>query len=583
MSPEEHVRALKPVGDDDIDTLLNGGIPAGHTVLVAGESGTGKTVLSIEWLFRGHRQEGDSGLYLTLTESVTEAARNAETLSFYDADLRGASKVTFADLRTTFDIIEAEGDLDTDDIDRVVDAIRQIVDETGAERLVIDSITAIAQLLDDPYLIRTFVFRLGAMLEAAGVTTLMTSEAPEGRYSRYGVEEFISDGIIYLTSETIADQERRALRIVKMRGASYRSGNHHFAITEDGLDMFPYEQALTYPGSAIKLSTGVERLDTLLEGGFLERTTTLLSGPSGSGKTVLGLHFIRQQLEDGKRCLVVSFEESEGQLIQNTDQFGWDLDQYREDGQLQFYTVRPESVYPEQHLSHIMDLLEEDIDCVLIDSMSVIREMYPEDVFKSFARNTLFSVKAAGVTGVFTFASPEDSSPLSGQGPYVNTIADNVLSMGTVEVEGKMVHTLSIIKTRGSGHSTKIHKYTLTGSGLQIGHDMSAYRGITTGAAERIGPTVEERLEAAFIDVLGPLGEEEFARLQEKGVTRDTLTAYVDQLAEEGILDADRVQPFKERVVSILEGRRSYRPKPAEDDEHNADTSLLDRLRGRDT
>lgn len=543
----------KPVGNKGIDGILYGGIPQGHTVLIAGESGTGKTVLSMEWLFRGYEQDDDAGLYLTLTESVTEAVRNVETLSFYDSAHRGASKVRFADLRTTFDILQAEGELDMEDADQLVDAIGQMVDDTGADRVVIDSITAIAQMLDNPHLIRTFIFRLDAMLEAKDVTTILTSEAPEGRYSRYGVEEFISDGIIHLTQETIADQERRGLRVVKMRGTGYRSGVHHFAITEEGIGMFPYEVALNYPGAEEKYPTGVQGLDRLLDGGFLKGTSTVVAGPSGSGKSLMGLRCIYEHLQEGRRCMLVSFEESTGQILRNAERLGWDLEPYVDDGTLIMHTVRPESVYPEEHLSTILETVaEEDIDCLLLDSMSVIGEMYPEDVFKTFARNAIFSVKARGVTGIFTFATADTGHALAGHGPYVNTIADNVISLANIEIEGGTTHTLSILKTRGSGHSKEIHEYVLTGDGPRVGHTMSAYRGITTGSAEKVGPTTEERLQEAYAYFLGPLGREEFHALEAK--TKEAIQDDISDLQETGVLTEEVADAFRDAVSTILAG-----------------------------
>ncbi|MDY6777520.1 MAG: ATPase domain-containing protein, partial [Candidatus Nanohaloarchaea archaeon] len=128
---------------------LQGGFPKGHVVLVAGDSGTGKTMLSMEWLFKGYSRYEESGLYLTLTESVTEASKNLENLAFFSEELMADSKVRFADLRSTVKLLGLEErSIEKENIGDIVDAIEELIDETGAERVVIDSITALAYLLE---------------------------------------------------------------------------------------------------------------------------------------------------------------------------------------------------------------------------------------------------------------------------------------------------------------------------------------------------------------------------------------------------------------------------------------------------
>jgi circadian clock protein KaiC len=214
---------LCATGIEKLDEMLGGGIPTGSTVLVVGSSGSGKTTLCMQYLINGAKK-GERGVFFTITEPLFKLTKNLDSFSFYDKKLIESGMVNLIDLR----IISERLGLDTEkytveDASALLDILRDIADELNVKRLVIDSITALCYRLQTPEMIRDFIFKLGSSLAAMSCTTLLTSEVPPRKfqYSQYGIEEFISDGIIFLGDIERKGDLIRTLQIVKMRGTAH--------------------------------------------------------------------------------------------------------------------------------------------------------------------------------------------------------------------------------------------------------------------------------------------------------------------------------------------------------------------------
>lgn len=108
------------------------------------------------------------------------------------------------------------------------------------------------------------------ILSQLDVTVFMTSEVNEQGYSVFGVEEFIADGIIYLSHEWTGDMEsKRRIRVVKLRGLNYDDRATIFRTTSDGIQVYPFAQRrMIYERSNERVSTGVPGLDRMSGGGF---------------------------------------------------------------------------------------------------------------------------------------------------------------------------------------------------------------------------------------------------------------------------------------------------------------------------
>jgi len=233
---------LCTTGIDDLDVMLGGGIPVGSTVLMTGSSGSGKTTLCMQFLVNGAKKD-ERGVFFTITEPLFKLTKNMEGFDFYDKNLIESGLVNLIDLR----IISERLGLDTEkytveDASALLDILRDIADELNVKRLIIDSITALCYRLQTPEMIRDFIFKLGSSLAAMKCTTFLTSEVPpqQFKYSQYGIEEFISDGIIFLGDTEREGDLIRTFQVVKMRGAAHSRTKYMMNISsKNGVELTP--------------------------------------------------------------------------------------------------------------------------------------------------------------------------------------------------------------------------------------------------------------------------------------------------------------------------------------------------------
>ncbi|MDD5111449.1 MAG: ATPase domain-containing protein [Candidatus Altiarchaeota archaeon] len=223
-----------------LDEILDGGIPRGHSIILAGSSGTGKTILAQQFLFSGAR-DGNIGLYLSLSEPRDKIIKNLEDFTFFDKKLVESDMVKITDLSSNAGL---KG-VGLQDPTEIMGLIREIVLDSQAKRVVIDSITALAANFADDAKIRNFIYELEFELMYLDCTTLLISEIPPQtfKYSVYGIEEFIADGVILLTEFERKSELLRACQVVKMRGVNHSRSKYMLKILEDGINLIPFFNA----------------------------------------------------------------------------------------------------------------------------------------------------------------------------------------------------------------------------------------------------------------------------------------------------------------------------------------------------
>lgn len=237
-SPTDSNDSYCITGIEPLDQKLGGGIPLGNSVLMVGSSGSGKTTFCMQFLANGARK-GERGVFFTITEPLFKLTKNMENFQFYDKKLIEQGMVNIIDLRIISDRLGLNVEkYSVEDASALLEVLKDIADELQVKRLVIDSITALCYRLESDEMIRDFIFKLGSSLAAMGCTTLLTSEIPpttsgELKYSRYGIEEFIADGIIYLSDIDRKGDLIRTMQIVKMRGTSHSRSKSAMNISSD--------------------------------------------------------------------------------------------------------------------------------------------------------------------------------------------------------------------------------------------------------------------------------------------------------------------------------------------------------------
>jgi len=219
-----------PTGIKGLDTLLRGGLPKGSTTLVSGTPGTGKTILSVQFLVNGYLQSKEKGFYISLEEDV-------ERMEKYMSKAFGWP---IRELRKKGNLIMMRSDVY--DFEKFKDLIETTIEKNRIERVVIDPITVISLFFEKPLEIRRSLLELDRMLKKLNCTSLLTCEIPEGTnaISSFGIEEFTSDGIIILTYKIGAP---RGIVIRKMRLVDHDKEIHPFEIKEGkGIIVYPTEK-----------------------------------------------------------------------------------------------------------------------------------------------------------------------------------------------------------------------------------------------------------------------------------------------------------------------------------------------------
>lgn len=531
----------------EFDNALNGGFPKDHVILLAGSSGSGKTIFSFQWLFEGIKNN-ENGIYISMTEPLFKSVKHLEAMDFYNREAVEQEKIKFLDIR---EIYKKNGF----NPQEIIKYVENHVHQTNAKRLCIDSITAIAYNLNDKAKIRQFIFELGKVLAAIGCTTVLTSEiTEEGKFSAYGVEEFISDAIVRIDQIKQKNKSHRRIQIVKMRAKAYSSDDIFFKITKQGIVCFPaHKVTMDYSSSTQRISTGNEILNEMLEGGLLKGSTTLVTGSAGTGKSVLSTQFLMEGLYSDEICLYVGFEESKEQIIRNAESFGWSLREFEENSRLHFMCAYPDETFLDEHINNIIKIIEHNnITRCVFDSLSAVQNSFDEEAFNTFAKKINGYLKSKEITTLFTAVSRSLIGASSLSESHMSSITDNIIMLRYVEMQGDLSQIIHIIKTRGSSHNKALRSYKIKENGLHIGESLKGFEGILTGVSRKVSGTISEKIEQEFKRFIGPMGKSVFEDVKQKGLTESNVITFINEKKQEGILTEQSAAQFINSIEYIF-------------------------------
>jgi circadian clock protein KaiC len=463
--PDDDARCRTLV--DKLDSLLGPGIPWGSSLLIGGVAGTGKTVLSLEFIYRGAKA-GEKGILFSFEETEERLRAAARGLGWdLDHEIeRGMVQIVFIPQPEI--LVEAH-----------LLMIQERIEAMGAKRVVIDSISVFLHKITDPEQSREKVFHLCSIVQNARAVGFFPTDIPYGskQVSRFGVEETVVDGVIILTSTEEGMDRERYIEVYKLRNTAHLKGRHNLVIGTGGVSVFPrYADDGTFDAAPAplrigeRLGSGVPGLDTLLGGGFLRRSVTLVSGSAGVGKTVMGMQFLLEGSKSGEAGLYVTLEEGPAQLIASATALSLPLAKAVKSGQIELLYISREHVRAGQFLTVLADrLLRMKARRVVLDATT---QMLTEHMTLGELRHLLYKLvnrfKSLGITSLLTLEAPSLSSTRKVTELGLSPVADNLLMLRYAAEDRGFSPTLTIIKTRGTDHDRRTHALQIGKGGMRI-------------------------------------------------------------------------------------------------------------------
>lgn len=472
-----------------LDDVLAGGFPAERMYLVHGLPGVGKTTLALQFLLEGVRL-GESVLYISLSETEQEIRQVAAShgwsldgVSLYE--LTSAEQTLHLDENTLYSTEDVE-------LRETISVLLKEVDRLRPSRVVFDSLSEIRLLSQTGSLYRRQILGLKRFFAGRNCTVLLLDD-------RTGLDvdnqvESLAHGVVAL--EQAPKQygaDRRRLRVVKLRGSTFRSGHHDFDVREGGLVVFPRLIAAEHrtETTADPLPSGVTSLDKMLGGGLDRATATLVLGPAGTGKSAIAAQFVDAAAARGEHVSLFLFEERAGTLHKRTRQLGMDLEKSCRDGHLTIRQVDPAELAPDE-FTHMVreDIEQRGSKLVVIDSINGFFTAMPEERYMTLQIHELLAyLSEKGVATIMTMAQSgvvgSMTSPID-----ISYLSDTVLLLRYFEDAGRVRKAISVLKKRSGAHEDTIRELSLDHHGVHIGDALSNMRGVLTGV-----PTLEPKLE----------------------------------------------------------------------------------------
>jgi circadian clock protein KaiC len=474
-------------GIPGLDDILGGGLTPQRLYLVEGSPGAGKTTLGLQFLLDGIAR-GDSGMYITLSETADELVAVGHSHGW---DLEALSICELA----------GDDDLDPDSQQSVFhpseielgETTRKVMDQVDAlrpKRVVFDSLSEMRLLAQNPLRYRRQILALKQFFSARDCTVLLlddkTSQSDQHLHS-------IAHGVISL--EQIAREygkERRRVNVIKMRGIRFRGGYHDYTLDTGGIVMYPRLVAAEHVRDFQPMvsSSGSDEFDTLLGGGLVRGTNTLLVGPSGIGKTTLSTRCLLAALERGERAAYYLFDEGLGTFFARSTQLGLDLRPYLASGKLTICHFDPAELSPGEFAQKLREAVEQEASrFIVIDSLNAYLQAMPGEQFLTLQMHELLSyLNQQGVTTMMVLGQ----HGLMAEGRTdvdLSYLSDATVLLRFFEASGMVRRAISVIKSRTTEHAATIHEMQLGAGGVRIGAPLAGFEGVLSGIPSYHGGT----------------------------------------------------------------------------------------------
>lgn len=470
-------------GTAGLDEVLDGGLKPASSYLIVGGAGTGKTVLSLQFLNDSARRKC-SCLYVTFAEPEASLRKNA---ALFGWDLAGVNFVDFTKESTdngtsgeysVFSPAEVEG---TPIFARIYEAIQTY----QPDRLVIDSVTYLRYLSTDEYQYRRHIQHLINHLSEKKCISLLLYEPTE--LERENSLALAVDGVMHLKNDVSPNRvvEIRTVEIGKMRGSSFMPGRHPFRITNGGLTVWPHriEKLKKLAFKRAFLSSGAPALDELLGGGIETGTCTLITGPTGVGKSSLADQYLATAAASGVKCAVYTFEEGTATMLDRCRSISIPVEDRLEDGSLIIREINPLELYPDELLEILRgDIEREGVQILALDSLRGYNVAMDEfGSLIAHMQNIINFIRRSRASVFLIYEQERITGDLRLTDLGVSYLVDNVLLLRLAEDNGELLKVISCIKKRLGPCQPELREFKITSQGIEVGPKVSHLRGLLLG------------------------------------------------------------------------------------------------------
>lgn len=390
------------------DEITDGGLPINRTTLVAGGAGCGKTLFLLTAMANGVLAKGNPAVFFSLEELPNDAISNAESIGLNLQHYIDGGLLVVDHVRATNHQTIEVGEYSLEGLKLRIDLALKA---SGAKFLIIDTIETLFTMFKDERTVRLEFIKLLQWLSSEDITCIVSGEKGDGRLTRRGLEEYVSDCVISLENETTADVATRRLRVVKYRGSQHGMNLYPFLIDDKGITVMPLSSALlNHTVSGKRLATGTKVLNDALDGGIRVGSTTLISGGTGTGKTIISSLMAEAACDRAETVIYISFEESPAELIWNVGAAGIDFTRHVLSKKLAIHSARPTSYGLERHLVELYRLVEiNQPTMVVIDPVSSLSTAGSDsEVYRTTVRMIDF-LKSRKITSILTMEGQNEN------------------------------------------------------------------------------------------------------------------------------------------------------------------------------
>jgi len=479
---KRHTLPKAPTSIQGLDEITGGGLPKGRPTLICGGAGCGKTLLAMEFLVHGATLHNEPGVFISFEETEKELTANVASLGFDLDKLVSQKKIRLEHINIERGEIDKSGKYNLKDL---FVHIHGAIERIGAKRVVLDTMEALFTGLSDFSAVRKELMRLFGWLKKRRVTTIITGERGNNTLTRQGLEEYVSDCVIFLDHRVSDQSSIRRLRIVKYRGSTHGTNEYPFLIDEDGFSVLPVTSlGFNHISSKERISTGIPRLDTMLSGkGYFRGSTVLVSGTAGTGKTSIAAQFVEAACKRGERVLYFAFEESPSQFMRNMSSIGIYLEPWVKKGLLNFHATRPTLHGLEHHLTTTIKLINKvKPQIVVLDPIDAFVMGQNQTEVKIMLLRLVDFLKMRNITAFFaSLTSTSDIQEITDMS--LSSLIDTWLLLRDIEIGGERNRGLYILKSRGMAHSNQIREFILTDHGIELLDVYVGPEGVLTGSA----------------------------------------------------------------------------------------------------